>query len=166
MLLQLLHVSAPSRRRVTRNEKALVARVAAMTERSLLDVLEVADASSYESLEQTLELVAATSARVYLEASRSAPRFMAAAARCAWTDPVRMARDRFAFALAGRVARFFPDENESGLADTLRMVTDATMGMMMSELGRSAEPDVDLWGERIADLACSLLHGRHDVRVD
>ncbi len=146
-------------------DSMLGALVGALTERNFVTLLAVVDASLDRSLEETLRIVGDEVAKTYLGRPRTTRTVIAAIGRLGLMHPVQTARDRFAGELASRAQRFLPDCDEEDLAETFRVHADATMGVIAAELLRNSNPDVHLWGERIATSCLVMLRARHGASV-
>ncbi|MBL9021074.1 MAG: TetR/AcrR family transcriptional regulator [Myxococcales bacterium] len=143
-------------------ESLLGALVGAVTDKNFRELLAASELEADDTLETAVARVTSAIARTYLGRPTLTRVVMASIGRLGLMSPVVVARDRFARELAKRAQRFFPDASEDALAETMRMVADATMGIVSGELERTAEPDVAMWSSRIAEMGCLLLRSRHE----
>lgn len=142
-------------------ESVLGALVGAVTERNFRELLAISEVEPEDSLETAISRMATEVARAYLGRPAFTRAVVATIARLGLMRPVAVARDRFATELAKRAHRFFPSSTEEELAETMRMIADAIMGMISGELDRTAQPDVAAFATRINDLGRLLLRSRH-----
>jgi AcrR family transcriptional regulator len=142
-------------------EAIVGALVGKVTERNYRTLLETTDRSMCDSLEGTIAPVAAAVARTYFGRPRFTRLLISGIGRLGLSAAIVTNRDEFAGELARRAQRFFPNDSEASLAETMRMANDAVMGIVASELWRCEQPNVELWGERFTQLGCALLRARH-----
>jgi len=147
-------------------DSVLGALVGSITERNFRQLLQVVDRSRCNSLEETTRPLAFAVARAYFDRPRTTRLVISAIGRLGLFHEIVAARDRFSDELALRALPFFPDAPREALAETMRLINDATIGIVSGELSRNDSPDVAIWGERFCELACTLLRSRHggDVR--
>jgi AcrR family transcriptional regulator len=147
-------------------QSLLAALLARITQRNFDAILAAYDEDVPDSLERSVSILARQVAEAYFRNPATTRLAVGAAVRLGLLPAVNFTRDLFAAQLAERTHRFFPGVERAEVEVTARMISDSTIGMVVSELDRTAVPDVDLWTHRIAQVTLAICTARHGPRPD
>jgi len=140
--------------------------VGQITERNFHTLLAALDGREHDSLEATVRHMAEQVATTYLAHPTTTRAAVLTIARLGLMGTVVHERDRFAGELAIRARRFLPHADDAALNESMRLGCDAVMGVVVTELIRTKQPDVARCARALESVGIAVLRARHPDRPD
>lgn len=140
------------------NKDALLgALIGAVTRENFISLLEQTEAAT--DLEEQIDITCRAVAEAYLAHPIRMRAIVNGIGRLRLLDIVIRERDRFAHELADRAHVHLPNEDIVKLRETMRMISDSAMGLVVGELYR--EVDIELATRQVRQVAHTLIRERH-----
>jgi AcrR family transcriptional regulator len=133
---------------------ALIAR---LTQKNFDELIGAVDRAEPRSLDEIAAVLSLAVAHAYLDRPRVMRAVVAAIARLGLQAKIVSEHDRFVEELAKRVRPFAPHLPGAQLDRALRVVADASMGLVMAESIRSDRPDIQQVTNDVAAIAKAIL---------
>ncbi|HZO12428.1 MAG TPA: hypothetical protein VFB62_04195, partial [Polyangiaceae bacterium] len=125
------------------------------------DLSRKLDALDHDSLDALTHAFARNVTDTYLAHPSRTRVIVEGVGRLGLISLIHEEKDRFAGVLAVRAARYLPGEPLDALAATMRMVADASMGVLGFTAMRGGSIDRARISEELADLSLAIIYKRH-----